>query len=466
MKNFINKKNLTIALAVVAALTIAFLTAWWLWPKSYEEMIPAQAKAVVRIQATELQKEVGNIPNPLEKALGIKPDGLDLTQPLYAFVTPNEYIGFVAKVHNEDAIDAQINKLVTQKKCQPTEEYDDLHWAWLNSGWLMAWNSRMVLALGPGVAQEKDMLRQTITSMVNTGDCFTKTKAYDQLKAQQGSIQLFAQLDAVPTPYNMLFRLSVPADCDPSAVQVFASAKINKDSTEINSNITSENEDIVSAIDAFEKEKGCIRIANPTLCDSTLFVMATSTQGKQLLQLLKTDATLRGLLMGLNQTIDADRMLSSTNGVFSMEISSFAKDWTPTFCLKAETTANNLFADADYWMESAKKQKNVVLKRTSAEAFFLSNDKQQLNFGKNATHKVLYFTSPSLVERAAQPLIAQKSSETQGTLVYFHVNLNKLFTQPCMSSGAMTDILKTILPGSQAITYKAETGRKASLVIQ
>lgn len=97
MKNFINKKNLTIALAVVAALTIAFLTAWWLWPKSYEEMIPAQAKAVVRIQATELQKEVGNIPNPLEKALGIKPDGLDLTQPLYAFVTPNEYIGFCGK---------------------------------------------------------------------------------------------------------------------------------------------------------------------------------------------------------------------------------------------------------------------------------------------------------------------------------------------------------------------------------
>lgn len=466
MKKNISKKSIILTLTMAATLVVAALLAWWLWPKNYEEMIPAQAKAVVRIQPAKLQKEVGNIPNPLKSVLGIEANGIDFSQPLYAFVTPNEYIGFVAKVENEEAIETQINKLVAQKQCQPTEEYDNLHWTWLSSGWLMAWNSRMAMALGPGVAQEKDMLRQTITSMVNSSDCFTKTAAYNQLKKQEGSIQLFAQLDAMPTPYNMLFRLSVPADCDPATIQVFASAQINKDSTIINSQITSENEDIVNAINAFEKEKGCIRIANPALCDSTLFVMATSTQGKQLLQLLKTDATLRGLLMGLNQTIDADRMLGSTQGVFTMEISTFAKDWTPTFCLKAETSANNLFADANYWMESAKKQKNVVLKRTSAEAFFLSNDKQQLNFGKNATNNALYFTSPSLINRAAQPFIAQKNNEPQGTLVYFHVNLNKLFAQPCMNDGAMKNILKTILPGSHAITYKAETGRKASISIK
>ena len=50
---------------MAATLVVAALLAWWLWPKNYEEMIPAQAKAVVRIQPAKLQKEVGNIPNPL-----------------------------------------------------------------------------------------------------------------------------------------------------------------------------------------------------------------------------------------------------------------------------------------------------------------------------------------------------------------------------------------------------------------
>lgn len=48
---------------MAATLVVAALLAWWLWPKNYEEMIPAQAKAVVRIQPAKLQKEVGNIPN-------------------------------------------------------------------------------------------------------------------------------------------------------------------------------------------------------------------------------------------------------------------------------------------------------------------------------------------------------------------------------------------------------------------
>ncbi len=446
------------------------LAAWWLWPKSYVGLIPAQAKAVVQLNVAEMDLLKGK-ENPLEQMWGIRPNGMDFSQPIYAFVTPNEYIGLTIKMDKKSAFDKSIEELVKQKKSQTIEDYEGWSWTWLNTGWYVCWNNRAILLLGPGVAAEKDQLRQTIVSMINTGDQFTSTPHFKKLEEQKGCLRLFAQLDALPTPYNLLFRLTTPTDCDPAAVHVFASAEFTKKSdgsfkTQINSEMTSDNEDVLSAIAAYEQQKGCIALPSFADADSTLFVMATRTQGKPLLQLLKADATLRGLLLALNQTIDADKMLATTNGLFSIEISKLNKDWSPSFCIKAETQDESLFSDAAYWMESAKKQKGVQLKQTSPESFFLSNEKQQLALGRDKTNAALYFATPEMKNFAQRPFLTQKSAEKEGTLVYFHVNLKKLFSQPCIASSGTAQLLKTLLPGTRSLTYTAKTQRKACLTIE
>lgn len=471
-----NKKRWYIAFSAVIILVIASLIAWWLWPKSYADIIPAEAKAVVRIVPSEMAKNgQQDALNPLEKTLGITTDGLDMSTPIYAFVTPNEYIGFAAKVEDKAAIEKQIERLTKQQKCTSTETIDGQQWAWLNAGWLLTWTDRSLLILGPGVAQERDVLRQTMTAMMHSSHNFTSTAKYDSLKAQTGAIQLYAQLDAMPTPYNMLFRLTVPADCDPSAVNIFASVATDRGtnskaaSTVITSCVTSDNQDILNAIDQYEKTKGCVSLpasATTSAASQPLFTMVTRTKGTPLLSLLKTDATLRGLLMGLNSTFDADRMLGSTDGLFSIEIDSLSKDWTPTYCMKAETEATNLFENAAYWLESAKKQKNVSLTRTSANAFVLKNEKQLLHFGRSSSSHALYFASATMLSKADEPFCATKSNGDKGLLVYFHVNLQKLFAQPCLKGNAMSSLLTLLLPGTKDVSYKAEMGRRATLVIE
>lgn len=464
------RKKIGIAAGALCLAVIA-LFVWLWWPRSYEQIIPAQAKAVVRLDPARLQKVWGK-ESPFKEMIGGQTDGIDWAKPLYAFVTPNEYIGLVAAMGDEAALRKLTEAWAKQGKCLPAEETDGRPWVWLKAGWLLTWDSRSVLLLGPGVAGERDVLRQSMTRLLDGDNPFTSTPAYKRLLQAGGDAQLFATLDALPTPYNLLFRLSVPASCDPAAVQLFAAATLRPQSggastLTLQSELTSENPDILQALDAQERAKQPI-LPPKALPDSALFALATCTDGKPLIELLRTDHTLRDLLMGLNQTIDADRMLASVHGLLTLEISGLGKDWIPTFCLRAETQARDLFADASYWMESAARQKDVTLQRRDADNFILTGKEQSLIFGRLPRQGALYFASPSWQPGLSRPapFTKAKASEKNGVLAYFHLNLTRLFAQPCMADGGVAGIIRTLLPGSHAVTYEARAGRKATLRIQ
>lgn len=465
MKSIKKSTYCKVATAVVGIVLIV-LIAWAFWPKSYDEMIPAEAKAVFCIDGNVVGKTISDKDKKTIEAWGA--EAFDLSEPFYGIVTPNEYICFIAKVNDKDKVKEALSHY--EGKSVSIDDYDGREWAWLSDGWLASWDGRSFICIGPGVTQERDVLRQTITSMVNSGNKFVSTPAYKQLMQQQKALKIFAQLDAIPAPYNLLFRFNIPADCDPAAVEVFATAdlKFNDKSlsiAQLDCNITSENEDIVASIGNYEKEKGCIELDKQHLNATTLFSLTTCMKGKNLLNLLKTDATLRGLLMGLNQTFDADRLLGSTDGLFNIEIGSFAKDWTPAFCLKAETHTPNLLADASYWLESAKKQKNVTLIRKTPSDFFLESEKQQLHFGLRTNDNELYFASPSMLEAAKRPFSFSKTIDsTNGCLVRFDVNLDVLNQQPCMKGGSAAAIINKLFPNNaHRISFEALTSRKAVL---
>lgn len=469
MQKAISKKYIIAATAVVAA--IATLITWWLWPKEYEDFIPAQSKAVIRITPAKIKDQAGSqalLANLEEMAPGTS--GVDMSEPIYAFITPNEYVCFTAKIKDEKVF---AHALEEKAKLNASNVYksDGRNWAWVNSGWLVSWDSSNMLCIGPGVAKERDILRQTITSMINSGDNFASTDAFKKLKAIDSSIQIYAQLDAVPAPYNMLFRLGVPPDCDPAAIHIFAAANVRqgkgeKALSDIKCEVTSDNDDIINAINAFEQSKGCITTPPSGTTAGHLLFMATRTQGKPLLQLLKTDATLRGLLMGLNQTFDADQMIGSADGLFCIAINAFGNDWTPSFCMKAETHSSRLFDDADYWLQSAHKQKNVQLKQLSDQAFYLSSDKQQLYFGLQDSNHALYFASPQMTGEAKKSFGFDKSRTTNGTIVYISLDVDGLLKQPCFKHDELHDLIRKFMLGARHITYQATSGRKATISIE
>ncbi len=458
------KQILYTVLAVAVVAILAAVAAWALWPRNYEEMVPAESKAVVRIELKQ-DATCASFAKNLTAQLGVASDGLDVGRPLYVFITPNEYVGFVAAVDNDGEVKKSMDKLVKSGIATACDESDGMQWTWLNKGWLVGWNSRALLVLGPGVAQERDMLRQTIARMASSGESFSHTDAFEKLKAQGGAVQICSSLDALPAPYNTLFRLNIPADTPLDAVQLFASLIAKGEGVEVNATLESNNADVLAAIDQYEKEKGCISVAMPT--DSIpLFYMATRTQGKDFLALLQSDATLRGLMMGLNQVIDADRMLGTSKGVLDLEVGSIDQDWNPSFRLTADNSTPGIMDDSNYWMESARKQKDVTLVRTSPTSFLLTNGNRRVAFGTERQGKAVFFATPEMNRKELSHASYAKCATAEGDKLqaFFSLNLTKLKSQPCMQGGSTArTIVDFLFPSTKSLRYKAFMGRKAKM---
>lgn len=465
-----NKKQKNYICVGVAALIIIIGVVYMLIPRTtYADYVPEQAKAVVQIEAAELQGLA------LGKALpeGFSPEtcGIDWTQPVYAFITPNEYIGVTAALTDESGVSAQINSLISKKECQLLDSDCGQHWAWLTSGWLLTWNEHSVLALGPGVAQERDILRQTMNHLLEGDEPFAATDRYDELMKQKGNVRIFAQLDALPSPYNLLFRLDLPADCDPAAVHLYAGAEIGAKAnqggtTSINCTLTAEDDAVLQQLDACDAQKKSLTVPPTVKNDSTLFVMATQTKGKELLSLLKSNRSIRDLLLGINQAIEFNRIAEQTDGLLCLEISRLTKDWEPTFCLKAEAKDLSAFDNADKKKEGEGKQEESSVKRVGDCAYELRSESKQLRFGANKEAGLYYFCSPAYSATAAKPMAFGTEDKADGMVSYFHVNLHTLFAQPALQDGAVANILKMLFPDARSVTYESHKGRKAKLVLR
>ncbi len=463
------KRTLYAALAAALVVALAALAAYALWPRGYEEMVPAESKAVVRI---DLKQDNGcaAFAKNLAGQLGVTPDGLDLARPLYAFVTPNEYVGLVAPVADDAKVRESMDRLVKAGTATACDESDGMQWTWLRKGWLVGWNSRALLVLGPGVAQERDMLRQTIARMASSGESFSHTPSFEKLKAQGGAVQIYSRLDALPAPYNTLFRLNIPADTPLDAVQLFASVAARGTEAVVSATLESDNADVLAAIGDYEKQKGSIAVAMPA--DSIpLFYMATRTHGKDFLALLQSDATLRGLMMGLNQVIDADRMLGTADGVLDLEASSIDNDWNPAFRLTADNATRGIMADSDYWMECAAKQHDVTLLRTSPSTFLLTSGTRRVAFGTQRGGTSVFFASPEMNApariHAPYARCASPSAEADKLQAFFSLNIAKLKSQPCMhATSTARTVVDFLFPTATLMRYKAFMGRKATLEVQ
>ncbi len=466
------RRTILCTIGVVALLLVAALLTWLFMPVSYDHYVPDQAKAVIRL---DLSAEKGAKTPPkgltaiLQSLTGSPnlPDGVDYAKPLYAFITPNEYVGIALPLDDRNAFTAYARRLAVRGTALAPEASDGRQWMWLKSGWLMAWTRRGALILGPGLESERDVLRQTISQLLDGNHPFTDTPAYDCLSRDKSPLSLFATLDALPTPYNLLTRLGIPADTDPSAVALYANVSGQSAAageTFVNCRLQSENVDITAAIKHYQAATPGLPPSALTPSDSALLYLATSIKGSDLTALFATDATMRGLLLGLDQAFEARKMLSTSSGLVTLEISSLGKDFAPTFVLKADNARPDLFAAAPDWIESARRKADVTLTRQGPEAFTLSSSERTLIFGRQPGRSVIYFASPSMRTAALAPrLKAQSDKRSDAPIVSVSIDLRRLFSQPALKGSAAGNLLRILLPASDRLTYTATRDQKAQL---
>lgn len=429
--------------------------------KDYVDMIPAESKAVVKVNCQKLSQNKDLIASLIEK-IGFRPQGLDLSQPIFLYVTPNEYIGLSAAVADADELTQTFTQLSEQHRCTLPEEADGLQWTWLNDKWQVAWNNRAFLLIGPGTVQERDFLTQTLRIQFEApkSEGLKSNPSYERLQQGNAPIRLFSQLDALPTPYNLLFRLGLPSSCSPTDIRIEADVLPEKNEWRINCVLDSEREDVKQALAERRMTKADLPNYFFSGQDAPLFFLASSTSGSELVKLLQTDATFRPLLRALNQGINANKILQSIEDNFSLHITALRKENQPLFRLEGRTQLNNLDQEMQSWIEKDGKQQGTLMK--TPDGYLLENKDITLRIGKNG-NRLFFETIPE--GAALQPLgISSPPNKATTLRQFFILNIHQLLQQPGIASHK--ELLQLLFSDFNQLIYRSSNATHATLILK
>lgn len=437
---------------------------WFFAPKSYEDLIPAESKAVVTIDIAQ-SPQARELLTSLAQQWDIDLQGINPKGDVFLVVTPNEYFALVAEVKDAARLKTTINTLASKQKVINVQQADGITYAWIQAGWQLAVSDKALAIVGPGTVQQQPELQQTLRQMYRSprSQSFRHSDYYDSFSSLHGAVRLYARLNVLPAPFNMFFRMNLPSDADPSRVALYAGVEADDAAKPIllKGSIKSLDEATEAALTNFERQSASITAETlENINDDVLCFFAAAPPTGHLLKLMRSDAKTRSMLLALNQTINANSLLDAINGNVSLTLTSLDKDFTPTFFFEGKTGREDLMKDAPKWMEKAASQKDVSLVK-EGEGYCLTGKDGTLRFGQHGDR--LYFRS-SATPYTQSSATGSLSAKAVGSKMFMHLNLKKLFEQPCIPSDA-SSLLSRFYGNASALTYKQSEGGKVEIII-
>jgi len=389
--------------------------------KEYEDLIPGESKVVAEIVPDDFEQISGVLPKMTEAA-GIFLNGVDLSRSAYLFVSPNEYYGMTLALKDATALGNALQARVGGKQIRLLEPSDGLRWAWSEKGWMMAWSDRALLVMGPATWQESDDLRRTIRQIfkADASKSFRHSASYEDFKALGNASRLYASPEALPSPFGVLARLDVPRDVDPERVRLFATLHLGASGPgprlKMEGTLTGCDEATQKRLEAYDAGDRSLKAEDfRELPGDVMFRLAATSHSDNLLQLLRSDATMKALLLSLEKNIDRESLKECDN-CFSLAVSALDKDRNATYLLR-----------------------------------IVRND------------SVLYLSkSPRWSMSGLETDTIDVSADLRA---YFKLNLNTLMEQPCFDASTR-DWMKNLSGNCSTIVYRAKKGRKVSWTLQ
>lgn len=404
---------------LAAAVTAVYLL--FFAPKDYADLVPAESKLVAEIAPADFYRLDGT--DGLAASLaGVSLDGADGECPAYLFVSPNEYYGMAVALKDATAFSAALGRRAAKKEVRLLPASDGLHWAWSEKGWMIAWNEHALLVMGPAAWQESDDLRQTLRQIfkAKASGSFRHSDRYEAFEALTPGSRLCASPDALPSPFGVLARLDIPYDTDPARVRLYATLQFGAKGTSVptltlQGTLRGTDPQAQEQLDTYDAAgRDLPADVMGQLPEGILFCMAATSQKANLLELLRSDATTKTLLLNLDKGIDRATLQAGDN-CFALTVSALDKE-----------------QNATYGLDIVRNDSTIYHAQSAA------------------------WSAPAGQTTAAQ---------AAGLRAYFRLDPQSLAAQPCFDE-ATASLIRTLSGGSHAVELRATKGHNVNLTIQ
>lgn len=429
----------------------------------YLNVIPSGSQAVISLdlagmsQAAHLSdaskasalKSMLHIDDPSEC-------GIDVTDKVYLFESPDGSLGLVAKVDDDDDMETYFNKLSSAGICTKVTKEKGFRWTVLHESWVIGFSSEAVLVMGPAVGGAQGELKRTMAQYLDADedDGIKGTPLFDKLSGLNSNVAMVASVTALPEKIGTPFRLGAPADADPAEVMIAATMQTANGCLNITGSSFSFNGSVdkalKKAVDSYKPITGKFTSSIP---GNTAVAVVMNFDGTKYINLLRSDKGLRALLAGLNSIVDADMMIKSINGDVAVAVSGISGD-KMSYTMASQLQSAAFLNDVGYWKQSL--PSDAKLTDNGPSGYHLSNDSWNLFFGVKGGNMLYVSTDNSLIpaigQPAATPLSADVMNNIKGKRFCIIMNIETMTAdKPAVKT--VMNMLKPIFGDFKSIIY-------------
>lgn len=300
--------------------------------KNYEDAIPAECMAIVRIPSPP--DDDSSAKTMLNLFVGddrIVANGLDTSAPLYIFETPDGAISLCAKVSSSGDINDVLSSLHKEGKASEVKERKDINYTLVNHNFLIAFNDDAMLCTGPVLPSslQQQLSRLSRYLEMNPDRGAGNGDMLPRLSDDGATPSLIAKVSALPKQFIAPFLLGTPTGTSSSDILLHATVEYRDSALILNGSTSSVN---VLASQGIERAMKTLR---PISCvdvesEGYIVTLCANVKGTEFISLLESNKDLSQTLSNKSlkdklSSIDGNMFLTISPGVGS----SYTTDVTP-----------------------------------------------------------------------------------------------------------------------------------------
>jgi len=362
----------------------------------------------------------------LLRTLPINDSGLDLDSRMWFFKTHDGLLGLCAAIENEDDLRATINKIKEKGRVGDVEDRRGCHWTMIDNAWLAAFDDSRLLMMGPVLVSNRNLLENRMLHLLKQDEkkSFKASKLYERLEDAKGSINMLANLSALPEDLAAPLMLGAAAKTKMEDVWLETSMQMHESWLEAKGKKFSMKPAVEKSLRASDDIMRPIQGRYMTAIEADMpFAMLLNVNGEAFLPLLQRNEALQGLIAGANAAIDMNNIIKSMDGDVLMCGNSNEKN--VSIC--AELAHSKWLQDVDYWKSSCPKGGRID--DVGPQAYIYHDGNQSFYFGVTADGQFVLGPSEQsalqLTKEASKPLPTWVQKNVKGVKMLIIANIEK-----------------------------------------
>lgn len=379
----------------------------------YIATIPKNSKAVLSLDVQKLSN--GKMLDKMASLLkvdDVNDCGLELSEKIYAFETPEGNIGFSAKVADEGRLKALFDALSKDGTCPKVSVYKDFNFTVVKDAWVAGFSSEALVVMGPALPSQQQELRRQVAKCLGQDEKqgIQGSPMFSRLDSISSPVAIVAQAAVLPEKFAVPFTICAPKDADASQIMIAAELDTSDNGL---LTITGEMFSFNKDIDAKLKSSSAVfRPIEGTYVDripaNSVAGAFMNVDGEQFITLLHANKTFQALLAGMNMAVDMDNIIKSFDGDVAICLSDIKGK--ANVCMAAELKGKSFLDDIGYWKQSCPAGSKIT--DWGKDAYCYTNGEMSYYFGVTPD---MQFYSGSTAD-GARGLLARSSSRLPAKL--------------------------------------------------